>query len=402
MQGRGVPNYLGAAASRLTARRRGCLRSRTTCCAARCATAPALNFQSTVRAVSSRVDLALAARGSGRPHRSRQRESGHCCGVRPARGLPVRGARDKPRGRRCVDAHRKFRVVPHRRRAGAAGPRRSPPTARRWWSTTSWTARSASTTCSALLARRQVEQSAVRIATERTDWQRAARGAMSCLASSCSTTHAIPRLARDRYMSCASCHNDGGHDGRIWDLTGFGEGLRNTVEPAWTRRHRVIDSHGGLHWTNNFDELQDFEGQIRALAGGTGLMTDATFSTGTRCPATRRSQGRPLGRPRCARRVRRHRLRPLRLSPFRPGSNATDRSGSRRARRVRDRNCCGTCHAGTQVQRQRRPDAVRTSARSSPSSGSRLCGALTGTGRRRPCAMCGRRRPICTTAPRRR
>ena len=22
-----------------------------------------------------------------------------------------------------------------------------------------------------------------------------------------------PRLARDSYMSCASCHNDGGHDG---------------------------------------------------------------------------------------------------------------------------------------------------------------------------------------------
>ena len=37
------------------------------------------------------------------------------------------------------------------------------------------------------------------------------------------------RLARDRYMSCASCHNDGGHDGRVWDLTGFGEGLRNTI-----------------------------------------------------------------------------------------------------------------------------------------------------------------------------
>ena len=29
--------------------------------------------------------------------------------------------------------------------------------------------------------------------------------------------------------SCAACHNDGGHDGRTWDLTGFGEGLRNTV-----------------------------------------------------------------------------------------------------------------------------------------------------------------------------
>ena len=32
------------------------------------------------------------------------------------------------------------------------------------------------------------------------------------------------RLASQRYISCASCHNNGGQDGRVWDLTGFGEG----------------------------------------------------------------------------------------------------------------------------------------------------------------------------------
>ena len=85
------------------------------------------------------------------------------------------------------------------------------------------------------------------------------------------------RLARDGYVSCASCHNDGGHDGRVWDLTGFGEGLRNTI----SLRGRG-GAQGFLHWSNNFDEVQDFEGQIRALAGGTGLMTSAQFNTGTR------------------------------------------------------------------------------------------------------------------------
>jgi cytochrome c peroxidase len=85
------------------------------------------------------------------------------------------------------------------------------------------------------------------------------------------------RLARDRYLSCASCHNDGGHDGRVWDLTGFGEGLRNTI----SLRGRS-GKQGHLHWSNNFNEVQDFEGQIRTLAGGTGLMTDAQFATGTR------------------------------------------------------------------------------------------------------------------------
>ncbi len=87
-----------------------------------------------------------------------------------------------------------------------------------------------------------------------------------------------PRLARDSYMSCATCHRDGGSDGRTWDLTGMGEGLRNTI----ALRGRAAMGQGPLHWSGNFDELQDFEGQIRALAQGTGLMTDAQFNTGTR------------------------------------------------------------------------------------------------------------------------
>jgi YVTN family beta-propeller protein len=87
-----------------------------------------------------------------------------------------------------------------------------------------------------------------------------------------------PRLARDRYMSCASCHNDGGSDGRVWDLTSQGEGLRNTVQ----LRGRAGMGQGLLHWSGNFNEVQDFEAQIRTLAGGTGLMSDALYNTGTR------------------------------------------------------------------------------------------------------------------------
>ncbi len=87
-----------------------------------------------------------------------------------------------------------------------------------------------------------------------------------------------PRLARDSYMSCASCHNDGDGDGRVWDFTHSGEGLRNTV----SLRGRAGLSQGRLHWSGNFDEVQDFEGQIRSFAGGTGLMSDAAFATGTR------------------------------------------------------------------------------------------------------------------------
>ena len=86
------------------------------------------------------------------------------------------------------------------------------------------------------------------------------------------------RLTLDSYMSCAACHNDGAQDGRIWDMTGMGEGLRNTIE----LNGRGGMAHGLLHWSANFDEVQDFEGQIRSLSGGTGLMSDADFFAGTR------------------------------------------------------------------------------------------------------------------------
>jgi len=83
-----------------------------------------------------------------------------------------------------------------------------------------------------------------------------------------------PRLARDGYLSCATCHNDGDQDGRVWDFTGLGEGLRNTI----SLRGRAGLAQGKLHWTGNFDEVQDFEGPIRKLAGGVGLLSDSDFT----------------------------------------------------------------------------------------------------------------------------
>ncbi len=86
------------------------------------------------------------------------------------------------------------------------------------------------------------------------------------------------RLNQEGYMSCASCHLDGGQDGRVWDFTGSGEGLRNTID----LRGRAGMGHGRLHWSANFDEVQDFEGQIRNLGGGTGLLSASNFFAGTR------------------------------------------------------------------------------------------------------------------------
>ncbi|MEZ4266202.1 MAG: EGF domain-containing protein [Myxococcota bacterium] len=86
-----------------------------------------------------------------------------------------------------------------------------------------------------------------------------------------------PRLSLDSYMACAACHNEGGEDGRVWDFTQFGEGLRNTIGLRGRGQ-----GHGPLHWTANFDEVQDFEGQIRNFASGSGLMANADFYVGTR------------------------------------------------------------------------------------------------------------------------
>ena len=86
------------------------------------------------------------------------------------------------------------------------------------------------------------------------------------------------RMNTDKYISCASCHLDGGSDGRVLDFTDRGEGLRNTVE----LRGRRGMGHGRVHWSANFDEIQDFEHDIRNAFLGLGFMTDAQFNTGTR------------------------------------------------------------------------------------------------------------------------
>lgn len=79
------------------------------------------------------------------------------------------------------------------------------------------------------------------------------------------------RLGRDSYMACAHCHLDGDSDHRIWDFTDRGEGLRRTP-PLFGRTDDLP-----LHWSGNFDEVQDFENDIRAHFQGRGLMDDADF-----------------------------------------------------------------------------------------------------------------------------
>ena len=76
------------------------------------------------------------------------------------------------------------------------------------------------------------------------------------------------RMSAESYISCASCHVDGGTDATIRDFAGRGEGIRRTP----SLRGRGGMAHGNVHWSGNFDEMQDFEFDIRGPFGGEGFI----------------------------------------------------------------------------------------------------------------------------------
>lgn len=75
-------------------------------------------------------------------------------------------------------------------------------------------------------------------------------------------------LAKDRWISCATCHFDGGTDGRTWF---FRDGPRNT-----TALFGVADTLP-MHWSGDLDELQDVESTVRIVQAGSGLVSGASF-----------------------------------------------------------------------------------------------------------------------------
>jgi YVTN family beta-propeller protein len=85
---------------------------------------------------------------------------------------------------------------------------------------------------------------------------------------------ADPRMGHAGYWSCASCHLGGFSDGRVWDFTDRGEGLRNTKSLLGLRGSH---GQGRLHWSANMDEIQDLERDIRTSFDGAGFMSDAEY-----------------------------------------------------------------------------------------------------------------------------
>lgn len=146
------------------------------------------------------------------------------------------------------------------------------------------------------------------------------------------------RMSQDGYLSCASCHIDGGEDGQVWDFTERNEGFRNTITLVGRRGM----GHGRVHWTANFDEIQDFENDIRNGFSGAGFLTDAQFE----------STSNPLGNPKAGLSVDLdamaeyvHSLTDMPKSPYRL-SNGELSDSAKRGKIIFAQQDCGSCHSG--------------------------------------------------------
>ena len=364
-QGSGVPNYLGAATispdgtqawvpSKQDNIRRGVLRN-----------GAQLNFQNTVRAISSRIDLGSQVEDYAA--RLDHDNSGVASAVAfDPQGVYMFVALETSREVAIVDAHGRwemFRVPVGRAPQGLA---LSADGLRLY--VNNFMERTVTVlNLSPLLVDGQssvpVLATLLPVGSERLS-------AQVLLGKQLFYDAADTRLARDAYISCAACHNDGGQDGRVWDLTGFGEGLRNTI----ALRGRA-GGQGFLHWSNNFDEVQDFEGQIRTLAGGSGLMTDAAFNAGTRSqPLGDAKAGQSANLDALAAYVAS--LNAFAPSPLRNQDNTLTADAVAGQSLFRTKNCAA-CHSGTAFTSSNgnNPSNVGTLK---PASGQRLGGALTG------------------------
>ena len=82
---------------------------------------------------------------------------------------------------------------------------------------------------------------------------------------------ASPVLSTDNWISCATCHFDGMMDSRTW--LGFPDGPRNTPSLLGVKDTLPI------HWSGDFDELQDVEITIRDIQFGNGLLNGKSYDS---------------------------------------------------------------------------------------------------------------------------
>ncbi|GAC1447718.1 MAG: hypothetical protein NVSMB9_30220 [Isosphaeraceae bacterium] len=138
-------------------------------------------------------------------------------------------------------------------------------------------------------------------------------------------------MSSRKWISCASCHPGGDHDGRTWQNP---EGKRNT-----TSLFGMADTHP-LHWSADRDELHDFEHTIRGpLMQGTGLIEDGEVSAPLDKPLAGRSKALDALAAYC------NSLQPN-LSPHAAGPGRLTEAAERGRTLFESKETgCATCHA---------------------------------------------------------
>ena len=177
----------------------------------------------------------------------------------------------------------------------------------------------------------------------------------------------IPEMGLEGYISCASCHKDGGQDGQVWDLTNLGEGARNTLSLNGSSGTRF----GNLHWSANFDEVQDFERQLEGLNRGTGFLENFTFGDASPLEVTMAGQSADLDA--LAAYINGLGWDTVKRSPYRTYSGELT-AAAQEGQVLFGTLGCASCHAG-EAYRDGQMHDVGTITETS---GSRLFGELTG------------------------
>jgi hypothetical protein len=131
-----------------------------------------------------------------------------------------------------------------------------------------------------------------------------------------------------------------------------------------------------VHWSGNFDEIQDFENDIRNNFGGTGFMTDAQFNTGTRSqPLGDRKAGLSADLDALAAYV--GSLGAVGLSPYRNADGTLTTAAVAGRDIFRGSGQCTSCHSGADFT-DSAAGVLHDVGTIKASSGKRLGGPLTG------------------------
>lgn len=132
-----------------------------------------------------------------------------------------------------------------------------------------------------------------------------------------------PRLSTGSWISCASCHPDGGSDGVTWL---FPDGPRQTPALWYAGQTQP------LHWSAALDELQDVEETIQLIQHGLGLAPDPDPPQ--------------LGAPNAGRSTNLDALAAFLGQGLRAPAAPAPRGGAARGRELFQAAGCAACHGG--------------------------------------------------------